>query len=740
MYADIVIDISHESLDRPFQYRIPESLVGQVQPGMWVLVPFGRRNTQKKGFVLKLGTKANIDPDRIKELTEIISDDNSSDKIRIALAVWMYREYGGNLIQSLRVVMPARKNVRPKQVSFLVRTSDEKRFLDYLDLARKKNWKGRVRLMEALLCRDYISSAFARQQLKIASDAIKALEEEKLIQIETKRFYRSVLPKESANLEKKQLNEEQQAIVDKLISSYQAGVRTPALLYGITGSGKTEVYMHLIEWMIRQNKQVIVLIPEISLTYQVILNFYSRFGEQVSMINSRLSDGERSDQLERARNGEISIMVGPRSALFTPFSNLGLIIVDEEQEGAYNSEQIPRYHTRETADKLAQLTNSLLLLGSATPSIESFSRAESGEYRKFCLTKRAVLGSCLPSVQVVDMRKELESGNRSVFSRELREKMEECLAKKQQMMLFINRRGFSRVVSCRSCGKPIECPHCDVALTEHLGDKLVCHYCGYTYRLPQVCPECKGTEFKMQGFGTEKVEEEIAGQFPAAKVERLDFDTARTRTAYERIISDFEKGKTQILIGTQMLSKGLDFGNVSVVGILSADSLMNFPDFRAHERAYQLMVQVSGRAGRRDKRGTVILQPTQPEHPLIRMVQHFAYKEMVSLQLSERSMFRYPPYYRLIVLILRSRNEEALQEMSALYAEKLRARLGERVLGPVTPPITRVQTLHIKKIVLKIEISAGIAPLREILEGIHTEMQGYVPFKQLLVHYDVDPA
>ena len=740
MYADIVIDISHESLDRPFQYRIPESLVGQVQPGMWVLVPFGRRNTQKKGFVLKLGTKANIDPDRIKELTEIISDDNSSDKIRIALAVWMYREYGGNLIQSLRVVMPARKNVRPKQVSFLVRTSDEKRFLDYLDLARKKNWKGRVRLMEALLCRDYISSAFARQQLKIASDAIKALEEEKLIQIETKRFYRSVLPKESANLEKKQLNEEQQAIVDKLISSYQAGVRTPALLYGITGSGKTEVYMHLIEWMIRQNKQVIVLIPEISLTYQVILNFYSRFGEQVSMINSRLSDGERSDQLERARNGEISIMVGPRSALFTPFSNLGLIIVDEEQEGAYNSEQIPRYHTRETADKLAQLTNSLLLLGSATPSIESFSRAESGEYRKFCLTKRAVLGSCLPNVQVVDMRKELASGNRSVFSRELREKMEECLAKKQQMMLFINRRGFSRVVSCRSCGKPIECPHCDVALTEHLGDKLVCHYCGYTYRLPQVCPECKGTEFKMQGFGTEKVEEEIAGQFPAAKVERLDFDTARTRTAYERIISDFEKGKTQILIGTQMLSKGLDFGNVSVVGILSADSLMNFPDFRAHERAYQLMVQVSGRAGRRDKRGTVILQTTQPEHPLIRMVQHFAYKEMVSLQLSERSMFRYPPYYRLIVLILRSRNEEALQEMSALYAEKLRARLGERVLGPVTPPITRVQTLHIKKIVLKIEISAGIAPLREILEGIHTEMQGYVPFKQLLVHYDVDPA
>lgn len=244
----------------------------------------------------------------------------------------------------------------------------------------------------------------------------------------------------------------------------------------------------------------------------------------------------------------------------------------------------------------------------------------------------------------------------------------------------------------------------------------------------------------MMGFGTEKVEEEIAALFPAAKVERLDFDTARTRTAYERIIADFEKGKTQILIGTQMLSKGLDFGNVSVVGILNADNLMNYPDFRAHERAYQLMVQVSGRAGRRDKRGTVILQTSQPEHPLIRMVQHFAYKEMVGLQLSERSMFRYPPYYRLIVLVIRSRNEPVLQELSAIYAEKLRVRLGERVLGPVTPPVTRVQTLHIRKIVMKIEIAAAIAPVREILEAVHTEMQRYLPFKQLIVHYDVDPA
>ena len=500
-----------------------------------------------------------------------------------------------------------------------------------------------MRLMEALLCRDYISSAFARQQLKIASDAIKALEEEKLIQIETKRFYRSVLPKESASLEKKQLNEEQQAIVDKLISSYQAGVRTPALLYGITGSGKTEVYMHLIEWMIRQNKQVIVLIPEISLTYQVILNFYSRFGEQVSMINSRLSDGERSDQLERARNGEISIMVGPRSALFTPFSNLGLIIVDEEQEGAYNSEQIPRYHTRETADKLAQLTNSLLLLGSATPSIESFSRAESGEYRKFCLTKRAVLGSCLPNVQVVDMRKELASGNRSVFSRELREKMEECLAKKQQMMLFINRRGFSRVVSCRSCGKPIECPHCDVALTEHLGDKLVCHYCGYTKAMPRSCPLCGSPYLAGFGLGTQKAEMMIKAQFPSARVLRMDMDTTSKKDGHEQILDSFRRREADILVGTQMIVKGHDFPGVTLVGILAADMSLYNCDFRSSERTFQLLTQAAGRAGRGMEPGNVIIQTYDPENYSIQTAANQDYESFYNQEIRFRRRMQYPP-------------------------------------------------------------------------------------------------
>ena len=480
------------------------------------------------------------------------------------------------------------------------------------------------------------------------------------------------------------------------------------LLHGVTSSGKTEIYVRLIHEVLRLGRQVLYMLPEIAITTQITERLAKLFGDKLLVYHSKFSDNERVEVWNKLlHSDEPMLVLGVRSSLFLPFKDLGLIIVDEEHENTYKQQDpAPRYHARNAAIVLAGMHGGKTLLGSATPSIDSYFNATAGKYGLVELSTR--YGDCLmPEIITVDVKelKRKKIMKDTLFSPLLVEKVREALSRGEQAILFQNRRGFAPMIECRGCGWVPHCVNCDVSLTYHKAhNQLVCHYCGYTYRLPQVCPECKGTEFKMQGFGTEKVEEEIAGQFPAAKVERLDF------------------------------------GNVSVVGILSADSLMNFPDFRAHERAYQLMVQVSGRAGRRDKRGTVILQTTQPEHPLIRMVQHFAYKEMVSLQLSERSMFRYPPYYRLIVLILRSRNEEALQEMSALYAEKLRARLGERVLGPVTPPITRVQTLHIKKIVLKIEISAGIAPLREILEGIHTEMQGYVPFKQLLVHYDVDPA
>lgn len=516
------------------------------------------------------------------------------------------------------------------------------------------------------------------------------------------------------------------------------------LLHGVTSSGKTEVYMRLIDEVLKGGRQVLYLLPEIAITTQITERLAKLFGDKLLVYHSKFSDNERVEVWNRLlRTGEPMLVLGVRSSLFLPFRDLGLIIIDEEHENTYKQQDpAPRYHARNAALVLAGMHGAKTLLGSATPSIDSYFNATTGKYGLVELAVRYE-DRLMPEIRTVDIkelrRKKIMKD--TLFSPVLVEKLGEALGKGEQVILFQNRRGFAPVIECKSCGWIPHCVNCDVSLTYHkFRGELVCHYCGYKIQLPHQCPECQGPELRMMGFGTEMVEEEIAAIFPAAKVERLDFDTARTRTAYERIIADFEKGKTQILIGTQMLSKGLDFGNVSVVGILNADNLMNFPDFRAHERAFQLMVQVSGRAGRREKRGTVVLQTSQPGHPLIRMVERFAYKEMVRLQLGERSMFRYPPYYRLIVIVLRSRNDSILQELSVLYAENLRRRLGERVLGPVTPPITRVQTLHIRKIVLKIEIAAAIAPVRAILESVYAEMQRYLPFKQLIVHYDVDPV
>lgn len=517
------------------------------------------------------------------------------------------------------------------------------------------------------------------------------------------------------------------------------------LLHGVTSSGKTEIYTHLANDVLKSGRQVLFLLPEIAITTQITERLARLFGDKLLVYHSGFSDNERVEVWNKLLHERgPALVLGVRSSLFLPFRDLGLIIVDEEQENTFKQQEpAPRYHARNAAIVLAGMHGGKTLLASATPSIDSFYNAATGKYGLVELNVR--YGDCLtPEIVTVDVkalrRKKIMKD--TLFSPLLVQKMNEALGKGEQIILFQNRRGFAPMMECRSCGWVPRCINCDVSLTYHKQrNRLSCHYCGYTTALPDRCPQCEETDLKMFGFGTEKIEEEAGGLFPAARIERLDFDSARTRSAYERILSDFEKGKTQILIGTQMLSKGLDFENVTLVGILSADSLMNFPDFRAHERAYQLMAQVSGRAGRRGKRGAVVLQTSQPEHPLIRMVETSAYREMVNLQLSERSMFRYPPYYRLIILVMRCRQEELLQEMAALYAARLRARLGERrVSDPLTPPVTRVQNLHIRKILLKIEIAAAVAPVREIIEEVYAEMQRHLLFKQVWVHYDVDPV
>jgi primosomal protein N' (replication factor Y) len=516
------------------------------------------------------------------------------------------------------------------------------------------------------------------------------------------------------------------------------------LLYGVTSSGKTEIHTHLVNDVLQNGRQVLYLLPEIAITTQITERLAKLFGDKLLVYHSGFSDNERVEVWNRLlQGGSPMLILGTRSALFLPFKDLGLIIVDEEHENSYKQQDpAPRYHARNAAIILANMHGGKTLLASATPSIDSYYNALTGKYGLVKLTTR--YNDCLmPEILPMDIKelKRKKIMKNTLFSPLLMQKMKEALAKGEQIILFQNRRGFAPVIECRSCCWTPHCMDCDVSMTYHKSHNcLVCHYCGYTEPLPLQCPQCGSRDLKMLGFGTEKIEEEVETLFPSSQIKRLDFDSARTRTAYERIISDFEKGKTQILIGTQMLSKGLDFGNVTVVGILNADSLMNFPDFRAHERAYQLMAQVSGRAGRRDKRGVVVLQTSQTEHPLIRMIQTSAYEEMVNLQLNERSLFRYPPYYRLIVFVLRCKQEEALQEVSVLYADKLRALLGERVAGPITPPITRIHALHIRKILLKIETTAAIAPVREMIENVHAEMLSNPLFKQLWVHYDVDPV
>lgn len=537
------------------------------------------------------------------------------------------------------------------------------------------------------------------------------------------------------------LSEAQQEAFSEIKKSFEE--KDITLLHGVTSSGKTEIYIRMIDEVLSKGLQALYLLPEIAISTQITERLRRVFGQKLLVYNSGISDNERVEIWNRLLSSDESFVVlGIRSSVFLPFSHLGLVIVDEEQEPSYKQQDpAPRYHARNAAMMLALQHGAKTLLGSATPSLESYLWAKTGRYGLVTLDRRYG-GSLLPKIEVVNVR-ELRRKKRmkdTLFSPLLKEKIDEALSNGEQAILFQNRRGFAPFIVCQKCGEVPHCVNCDVSLTYHKQlHRLVCHYCNYSIPLPHRCPACGDTELKMQGFGTEKIEEEVMALFPQAKAARLDMDTARTRNAYRRILSDFEDGKTQILIGTQMVSKGLDFANVSVVGILSADGMMNIPDFRAYERAFQMMLQVSGRAGRRDKQGWVVLQTSQSENPLLQMVQRFDYEGMAQVQLQERHLFHYPPYTRLIMVVLRSRNEEVLDKMAGLYADKLRIRLGNCVSGPVYPPVTRIQTLFVRKIMLKMDMSCSVPDTRRILEEVWVEMQRNPLFKQVILHYDVDP-
>lgn len=536
------------------------------------------------------------------------------------------------------------------------------------------------------------------------------------------------------------LNEHQQRAYDEIVENFRE--KNVSLLHGVTSSGKTEVYIHLIKETLRRGKQVLYLLPEIALTTQITERLQRVFGSRLGIYHSKFPDGERVEiwQKQLSESG-YDIILGVRSSIFLPFRDLGLIIVDEEHENTYKQQDpAPRYHARSAATVLASMYGAKTLLGTATPSVETWYNASIGKYGLVGLKER-YKEIQLPEIIPVDI-KELHRKKRMAgpFSPLLIEYMKEALEQKQQVILFQNRRGFAPMVECRTCGWVPKCKNCDVSLTYHKGiNQLTCHYCGYTYQLPRSCPACEGVELMHRGFGTEKIEDDIKLIFPKASVARMDLDTTRTRAAYEKIIADFVAGRTNILIGTQMVSKGLDFDHVSVVGILNADTMMNYPDFRAYERAFQLMAQVAGRAGRKNQRGRVVLQTKSIDHPVIAQVIANDYEQMVAEQLAERQMFHYPPYYRMVYVYLKHRDEALLDVMARTMAEKLRALFGTRVLGPDKPPVARVQTLFIKKIIVKIEYNAPMSRARELLLRVQREIVEDERFKSLIVYYDVDP-
>ncbi|NDV68941.1 primosomal protein N' [Dysgonomonas sp. 25] len=536
------------------------------------------------------------------------------------------------------------------------------------------------------------------------------------------------------------LNAYQQAAYDEIKASFAA--KDVTLLHGVTSSGKTEIYIQLIKETIAQGGQVLYLLPEIALTTQITNRLKAVFGNKLAVYHSRFNDNERVEAWNRLLlDAECQIILGARSAVFMPFTDLRLVIVDEEHESSYKQQEpAPRYHARNVAMVLASMFGAKTLLGTATPAIESYYNALSGRYGLVQLTKRHA-DIALPEIQVVNV-KELRRTKqmKSILSPLLIANMDAALEKKEQIILFQNRRGFSSMLECKTCSWTPQCSNCDVSLTYHKGQRvLACHYCGAVYSVPHECPECKTPTLDTQGYGTERIEEEVNVHFPLSSTLRMDLDTTRGKRAYERIISDFESHKADILIGTQMVSKGLDFEGVSVVGIINADNLLNYPDFRAHERAFQLITQVSGRAGRKNKQGLVLLQTGHPAHPVITCAVRNDYERFYHLQLDERQLFRYPPFYRLIEIVIRGKYEQVVDKAARHFAQSLRASFGKRVLGPAKPPVARVQTLYIRKIILKVEHQASIAKVREVIRQSEQTTFENPDFKSLLLHYDVDP-
>lgn len=658
-YADIIVDISVENLDKTYQYSIPPALCADAVIGVPVTIPFGNGNRSISGFIVGLSDVPKIAPERIKSILGIKEKGLPIEGQMIALAAFVKEQYGGTMNDALKTVIPVKKSVKQIEKRIVSSAVSKEKLQDAYIEAEKKKHKAKARLLLALMNSEEIEFEDIVNKLNISRTTINSLKESGIIQIEAETKYRNPIASKTTDSYRISLNYEQQDIVSKILKDYEEGIRKTYLIHGITGSGKTEVYMGVIDHVIQSGRQVIMLIPEIALTYQTVVRFYKRFGNRISILNSKMSAGERYDQIERAKNGDIDIMIGPRSALFTPFKNLGLIIIDEEHETSYKSEMPPKYHAREVAIKRGELSNASIILGSATPSLEAYKKAMDGEYELFRLTKRAKEAR-VPQVSIVDLKEELKKKNKSIFSEELRSLIEDRLRKKEQIMLFLNRRGYAGFVSCRSCGTAMKCPHCDISLTSHSTGVLKCHYCGYEIPTPTLCPVCGSKYIAAFGTGTQKVEAMVLKEFQAARVLRMDADTTKSKLSYEEILSSFANGEADILIGTQMIVKGHDFAGVTLVGILAADLSLYANDYRAAERTFQLLAQAAGRAGRGELSGEVVIQTYQPEHYAVTTAATEDYVGFYEQEMNYRRLMKYPPAAHIMAILIQSKEEEVV--------------------------------------------------------------------------------
>ena len=727
LYAEVIINSEALEIDRPFTYKVPEEFNNEIKIGQIVKVPFGKGNKTSEGFILNLKNDDNI-KFKTKNIAAILVKDPVIDEDDINLIEFLREKTLCKYIDAFRLLIPVgiMKGAKAKKKKVIVLKNE--------DLSNIKNPDGYKKIVEFFKTNSgkYTKSELINEH-SISQYKLNKLIENEVLSIEEESVFRyndRVYNKDSA----KTLTIEQENIIREYINSDDKMF----LLKGVTGSGKTEVYMKLVERVLLEGKSAIILVPEIALTPQMIERFKGRFGVNVALFHSKLSDGERFDEWFRVKEGRAKVIVGARSAIFLPAKNLGLIIIDEEHENTYKSEQNPKYQTKEVAEYLSELKGCKVILGSATPSIETYYRALTGEMKLLELNSR-VDNKPMPPMKVIDMRNELKGGNKSLFSRELFIAIQERLKRKEQIILFLNRRGFSTFVSCRSCGYVFKCDECDISMTYHKNGLLICHYCGKTKREPRECPKCHSKYVKFFGAGTQRVEEEVKKYFNNVRILRMDVDTTRDKHSYERIYNTFKNGEADILIGTQMVSKGLDFKNVTLVGILAADMSINIPDYRAAERTFQIITQVAGRAGRGDKQGEVLIQTYTPQHYSLQYAVNYDYEGFYEKEFTVRAMMKYPPFGKLLLINGTSKKEELLKnfmhKITMMIKPLVESCLDIEILGPIPCMISKVKENYRWQIVIKGEFDSYFS--KNIKEILYDENKNV--YNDIRISMDINP-